>query len=464
MLQQTNYPELAESDQHHHFHAHANPIELAKTVPTMIKRAEGVYLYTSDGHRVIDGRSGGWCTNIGYGNERVCNAAYQAMKQLSYELTFGAQTNPWVAALSEKMSAITPEQYERFFFGSTGSDAVETALKMTLYYWHLRGEPNKRVIIARDLAYHGNTIFASHLVGESGYGYQYGFPLTNLVQHVDAPYWYRYGRGRTPQEFGLDAARSLERKIKELGAENVAAFIAEPVQATLGLVIPPESYFPEIRRICEKYDVLLIADEVVTGFGKTGKMFGFQSFNFEPDIFTLAKGLSSGYFPMSCVAIGAKVGDVFQRSNRSFRHGYTNCGHPVGAAVTLENINVIEDQHLVQKVRNESAPHLANRLKEFLQFPYVGEVSSIGIIGSIEVDLTKVNPGATLADSIALGEHIADIAWDQGLSARPVGSTYAMMFPMIITNQEIDRALDILKSVFESEPQRSWVERGERPP
>jgi putrescine aminotransferase len=448
MLKDPNYTALADSDKRHHFHAHINPVQFAKTSPTIIARAEGVYLYTSDGQKIIDGRSGGWCTNIGYGHERVCRAAYEAMKQLPYSLTFGTQTNPWVAALSAKMAAISPKQYEHFFFGSTGSDAVETALKMALYYWHLRGQPKKRAIISRDLAYHGNTLFASHLVGEAGYGSQFGFPLTDMVHKVDSPYWYRFGKGLSPEAFGLSAAQALEKKIQELGADNVAAFIAEPVQATLALVIPPASYFPEIQRICQKYDVLFIADEVVTGLGKTGRMFGFQSFGFEPDLFTLAKGLSSGYFPMSGVAIGAKVGDLFERTDRSFRHGYTYCGHPVGAAVTLENIAVIEEEGLVEKVRNETGPYLASRLKEFLEFPFVGEVTSIGIIGAIEIDLTKVRAGATLADSEALGEKIADSAWTRGLSARPVGSTYAMMFPMIISKQQIDEAIDILKDVF----------------
>lgn len=438
---------LHEKDRLHHLHANTNPVEFARTGPTVINRANGVYIYTDDGTEIIDAMSGGWCTNIGYGDERVCRAAYEAMKQLSYAHTFGGKTNPWVAELSDKMAAITPSQYQHFAFGSTGSDAVELALKIALYYWHLRGQSSKRAIIGRDLAYHGNTLFAAHLVGEEGYGAQYGFPLTDLVHRIGAPYQYRFGQGRSPETFGKDAAAALETKILQLGAENVAAFIGEPIQATLGLIIPPESYWPEVQRICQKYDVLLISDEVVTGFGKTGELFGFQAFNFEPDLFTLAKGLSSGYFPFSCVALGAKVAELLQSIDRKFVHGYTYSGHPVGAAVALANIAVIEEEGLVQKVKEDVGPYLATRLKEFLKLPVAGEVCSRGIIGAIEIDITKIRPG-TLADSVSLGGRIADVAWKKGLHVRPIGTTLAMMFPMIVTRAQIDKAVGILKEAF----------------
>lgn len=447
MTKDMNFLELVEKDRLHHFHANTNPVEFSRRGPTLITRGQGVYIYTDDGREVIDGMSGGWCTHVGYGNERLCSAAYESMKQLSYTLTFAGRTNPWAAALSDKMAAITPDQYKHFFFASTGSDAVESAIKMALYYWNLHGQPRKRAIISRDLAYHGNTLFAAHLVGAEGYGAQYGFPLTDIVHRVDTPYWYRFGGGRSPQAFGLAAAAALENKIKELGPENVAAFIGEPIQATLGLIIPPDSYWPEVQRICEQYDVLLIADEIVTGMGKTGNLFGFQAFDFQPDLFTLAKGFSSGYFPISCVAIGAKVGKLFQSSDRLFAHGFTHCGHPVGAAVALENIAVIEDEGLIEKVKNDTGPYLSRRLKELLEFPFVGEVNSMGIIGTIEIDITKVKAGS-LADSVALGTRIGEIAWNKGVNARPIGTTFGMMFPMIVTRQQIDKAVAILKEAF----------------
>jgi putrescine aminotransferase len=436
-------------DRRFHLHANTNPTRFAETGPVMVRRAEGVYLETDDGHRVIDGMSGGWCTNVGYGDPRLVAAASEAMQQLSYQLTFGGRTNAWVADLSARMAEVTPEQYDQFFYASTGSDAVESAIKIALYYWHLRGIPTKRAIIGRDLAYHGNTIFATHLVGSPDAGKQYGFPLTDVVSRTASPYWYRFGRDRDPGEFGLDAARALEAEILRLGPDNVAAFIGESIQATLGLIVPPDTYWPEIRRICDRYDVLLIADEVVTGMGKTGRMFGFETYGFEPDLFTLAKGFTSGYFPMSCVAVGAKVGDALRASDQVLAHGFTNCGHPVGAAVALANLDVILGDGLVERAAGPIGARLAERLAELTRHAAVGRVDAVGIIGSVELDLSRIDDSATIADSVAFGAEVGEIAWSLGLHARPIGTTFGMMFPMIITEDQVDAAGEILHAAIE---------------
>ena len=444
---------VRDKDRRHHLHANTNPVEFAKTGPVMLSRGKGIYLYTDDGHKVIDGLSGGWCTHLGYGNPRLCKAAVQAMRQLSYTLTFGGRSNPWAARLSHEMAALSPPQYQHFFFSSTGSDAVESAIKLALYYWHLRNSPSKRAIISRDLAYHGNTLFAAHLIGADGYGAQYGFPLTDLVHRATSPYWYRFGRNQSPDQFGKTAAASLEAKLLEIGPENVAAFIAEPIQATLGLVIPPRTYWPEIQRICAKYDVLLIADEIVTGMGKTGRMFGFESFSFEPDLFTLAKGFSSGYFPISCVGIGNKISSVLQKADRVFAHGFTHCGHPVGCAIALEAIAVLQQERLIDAVHADIGPRVCNRLQDFLNFGCVGEVSCKGVIGAIEIDASRIGAGGH-AESLALGARIGDIAWKKGLHVRPIGTTLAMMFPLISKKRQIDAAFAILKDSI-AEAQKS---------
>lgn len=447
--------DLTARDRDHHLHANTNPVEFRRSGPILIEQAQGIRIRTSDGHELIDARSGAWCVNVGYGNERICNAAHKAMRQLSYSLSFAGRTNPWAAELSYKMAEITPRQYQRFFFGSTGSDAVETAIKLALYHWHLRGQPTKRAIIARELAYHGNTLFAAHLIGEADYGRQYGFPLTDLIHHAPAPYHYRHGRGQSVEAFGIAAARAIEEKIVTIGPENVAAVIGEPIQASLGLVIPPESYWPEVRRICDRYDILLIADEVVTGMGKTGDMFGFESFSFEPDMFTLAKGFSSGYFPISCVGLGQKVDDVLHAHDRPFVHGFTNCAHPVGAAVALENIAVIEEEKLLSRVKSHTGPYLAARLAGLCDFPFVGDIASRGIMAGIELDIGRVRKSSR-PENEALGVSIAEIAWSLGLSARPLGTTFALIFPLIMTNDDIDEALDILEKAFA----QAWTQHG----
>ena len=449
MTDLNDIPGLLAQDKYHHYHPQTNPVTLAKEGPGLIDKAEGIYVYTADGKRFIDARSGGYCTNIGYSNDRLCEAAYQTMKQLSYSLVFDGQTNRWAAALSEKLASITPESFQHFFFGSTGSDAVESAIKIALYYWRQKDQPSKRAIIARRHSYHGLTLFASSLTGIDTLHQPFGLPITDLVYQIDAPYRYAYGRGRSKEELGLAAAATLEKKIQEIGPEKVAAFIGEPIQASDNFIIPPANYWPQVQRICEQYDILLIADEVVTGFGKTGKMFGFQSFGFEPDMFTMAKGISSGYFPVSSVGIGSKVSEVLQQADEYFAHGFTNCGHPVGSSVALENINVIEQEHLVTRVREETGPYFSQRLNEFLQFPFVGEVRSLGIMGAIDIDVTKVNPDASLKDSLDLANRIGNLAWENGLSARPVSSALALVFPMIITKEQIDDAVRILQTVFE---------------
>ena len=434
---------LKEKDQRHHVHTSTNPVQFAKDGPTMITKAEGIYFYTDDGQKILDAGSGLSNVNIGYGNKRICDVAYKTMQQLSFSPISGGRTNPWAAALSDKLNSLTPDNFQHFFFASGGSDAMESAIKMAWKYWRLRDQPNKRALIAREGSYHGNTIMTVSLSGLDIFKDQFGLPLTDLVHQVDSPYWYRDGQEQSEQAFGLKAAASLEQKILEIGAENVAAFVAEPIVAAADTIIPPDSYWPEIRRICDQYDVLLIADEIITGFGKTGQWFGFQNFDYEPDMFVMAKGLSSGYFPISSVAIGEKVSDLLQNTDELFAHIFTNCGHPVGAAVALENIAVIEEQRLVEKVRDDIGPYLAERLQEFLVFPCVGAVRSLGVLGAIEIDISKMSE-CSFSDNSVIHEKVSALAWDKGVTMRASG----LVLPMIITRAQVDDVIDTLKASF----------------
>lgn len=434
---------LKERDRRHHVHTATNPVKFNADGPTMYTHAKGVHIYTDDGRQIIDAGSGLSNVNIGYGNQRVCDAAYHAMQQLSYSHVAGGCTNPWAASLSEKLAAITPTQYQHFYFSTNGSDAMETALKMAWNYWRLRGQPGKRALIAREGSYHGNTIMAASLSGIDAYKKPFGLPITDRVHHIESPYWYRHGQEQSPHDYGLKAAAALEQKIREVGKDNIAAFIAEPITAAVDMFIPPDSYWPEIRRICDANDILLIADEIITGFGKTGQWFGFQNFGYEPDLFVMAKGLASGYFPISSVGIGKSVSQVLQGADEVFAHIFTNCGHPVGAAVALENIAIIEEQGLVERVREGIGPYFAQRLEEFKDYPCVGEVRTFGVLGAVEIDMQRVGKGED--DSKRLNEKINTLAWNKGLTLRASG----LVLPMIITHQQIDEVINILKESFD---------------
>jgi putrescine aminotransferase len=431
----------AEQDKAHHVHPMTNPVSLRECGPEMVMSADGVYLYLDNGRRLIDLHSSLANVNIGYGNPDVCAAGYKALQSLSYGHTIAGRSNPWAAALGAKLAEITPHQYQHFFFASSGSEANETAVKIALYYWRLRGKDSKRAIISRRGSYHGGTLFTSSLTNNwDPFHTQFGLPISNLIHHTRSTNWYTDGKDSSPEEFALGLLADLEKKILEIGPSNVAAFIGETLQTPY--IVPHALYWPGVRQLCDRYDILLIADEIVSGFGKTGKMFGFENFSFEPDLFTMAKGLTSGYFPLSAVAICTKVAEVMQHANEMFAHVFTNSGHPVGAAIALANLAVIEDQGLLAKVRDVIGPHLRRRLQEIALFPFVGEVRQSGVMAALEIDLSRVDPSANNAKNDVLQATIAAIAWRKGAFVR-AGSLLCL--PMIITEAQIDDGIDILK-------------------
>lgn len=434
-----NIGDLILEDRNHHLHPMTNPVSFFKKGPDMVARAEGVYLYTSDGRKILDMGSGLANVNIGYGNVRLCEAAFDTMRQLSFSHGIHGRSNPWTAALSARLADITPEQYQYFFFASTGSEAVESAVKMALRYWRVRGKPQKRAFISRRGSYHGNTLFASGLTGIAGYHTPFGLPIGDLVHYADSTCWYREGNGRSKSQFGEDLVSALEKQIQEIGPENIAAFVGDPIPAA---IIPPEGYWRGVRRLCDRYDILLIADEVVCSFGKTGRMFGFENFDYEPDLIVVAKGITSGYFPLSAVGIGAKIGELMQKTDEMFAHVFTNCGHPVGAAVALENIAVIQEQRLMDRVRDDIEPYFESRLKELLEFPCVGETQVFGVFGRIEIDLS----GASHAENDAFFDRVVDIAWKKGVATKGSANTFCL--PMIITREQIDEGIAVLKEAI----------------
>ncbi len=434
--------EWQELDRRHHLHPFTDYKALAKEGSRIITRAAGVYLWDSEGNRILDGMAGLWNVNVGYGRKEMAEAAYQQMLELPYYNTFFKTATPPPIALSKTLIDLTPPGLNRVFFASSGSEANDTIVRMVRHYWNLAGKPNKKTFISLKYAYHGSTMVAASLGGIPEMHAQADLPLPGFV-HIMPPYWYALGGDMSPEEFGRHAARALEEKIVELGPDSVAAFIGEPIQGAGGLIVPPDTYWPEVQRICRAHDVLLIADEVICGFGRTGKWFGSDTYRIEPDLMPLAKGLTSGYLPLSALMVGDRVTEVLIEKGEEFFHGFTNSGHPVACAVALENIRIIEHEKLVEIVGDDTGPYLQSRLGELADHRLVGEVRGVGFIAGIE--LVEDKPSRRRFDpSGKVGAMCRDFCLEHGLIARTVGDVMTLSPPLIMTRGEIDELVSIL--------------------
>ncbi len=423
-----------EMDAAHHLHPYSTHHELAAKGARVITRTDGVYLYDSEGQRLIDGMAGLWCVNAGYGRKEIAEAGAKALTELPYYNNFFQTTNPYVAELSEKLSTLTPGNLNQFFFANSGSEANDSAVKMIRFFWNLAGKPTKKTIIARKQAYHGVTMAAASLSGIPSMHPQADLPLPGFV-HIGYPYWYGEGGDSDPAEFGLKVARALEEKILELGADNVAAFFAEPIQGAGGLIIPPETYWPEIQRICKKHDVLLHVDEVICGFGRTGKWFGSETLHIEPDSLSMAKGMTSGYQPLSAVAVGPRMGEALFKADEEWSHGFTYSGHPVACAVALANIDVMEREQLVEKTGGEIGDYFQKKLSELSDHVLIGETRGIGLLGAMEIVKNKETRERFDGNT---GGICRDHCFENGLIMRAIGDTMVLSPPLSITKPEID--------------------------
>lgn len=407
----------------------------------IITQAEGIYLTDSEGHRLLDGMAGLWCVNVGYGRAELAEAAYRQMLELPYYNTFFKTATPPAVELSEKLAEIAPEGLNRAFFGSSGSESNDSVVRLVRRYWNLRGQPEKSHIVSRTYAYHGSTMASASLGGMVGMQEGFGLPLPGF-HHVMPPYWFDFAEaGETPADFGRRAAKAVEDKILEIGPDKVGAFIGEPIQGAGGVIIPPETYWPEIQRICSQYDVLLVADEVICGFGRTGRWFASEAFEIAPDLMTLAKGITSGYVPLSAVLVSDKVGEVLESGEGEFAHGYTYSGHPVACAVALANIALIERDGLVEKVRDETGPYLAERLQSLSDHPLVGQVRSFGLLGAIELVEDKASR-KHFEPLGRVGTLCRDHCFQNGLVMRAVRDGMVLSPPLIIDKPQIDALVE----------------------
>ena len=402
----------------------------------IITRGEGVYLWDSEGHKILDAMAGLWCVNLGYGREELVEAATKQMRELPYYNLFFQTAHPPALALAKAIAEIAPEGMNHVFFTGSGSEGNDTMLRMVRHYWAIKGQPNKKVIISRVNGYHGSTVAGASLGGMTYMHEQGDLPIPGIV-HIPQPYWYGEGGDMTPEAFGTWAAEQLEQKILEVGEENVAAFIAEPIQGAGGVVIPPDSYWPKIREILAKYEILFVADEVICGFGRTGEWFGSDYYGNKPDMMTIAKGLTSGYIPMGGLVVRDEIVEVLNEGG-DFNHGFTYSGHPVAAAVALENIRILREEKIVERVKAQTAPYLQKRLRELADHPLVGEVRGVGMLGAIELVKNKATRErfAQGAGMVCRGH-----CFNNGLIMRAVNDTMIISPPLVISQSEIDELI-----------------------
>lgn len=438
-----NTAALRDLDRRHHIHPFTNHRRMHAAGARIITGAGGVYVYDSDGNRYLDAMSGLWCVNIGYGRRELAEVAGEQMKRLPYYNSFFQTAQLPAVELAEALAEVTPKQYNRAFFGCSGSDANDTIVRLARYYWKLQGQEQRQIIISRHNAYHGSTMAGASLGGMAAMHAQGGLPIPG-VAHIEQPYY--FGRGKRDKnlseaDFGRKAARALEDKIKALGADKVAAFIGEPIQGAGGVIIPPDTYWPEIQRICKKYDILLIADEVICGFGRTGNWFGSETFAIEGDLMALAKGLSSGYQPISAVMVADKVAQVLNQHDDEFSHGYTYSGHPVACAVALQNIGILRGERIIENARANTMEYLRERLQTLGLHPLVGEIRVKGFIGAIELVADK-STGRRFDAGVKTGALCRDACFDNGLIMRAVGDTLVLSPPLIISRDEIDEFVE----------------------
>ncbi len=438
--------ELQALDAAHHMHPFTANEGLAKKGVRIITRANGVTLTDSEGNEIVDGMAGLWCVNIGYGRKELAQVAARQMEELPFYNTFFQTSHVPAIALAARLAELAPGDLNHVFFAGSGSEANDTNIRMVRHYWAMKGKPEKKVFISRKNAYHGSSMGSASLGGMAGMHAQGGMPIPDIV-HIDQPNWYLEGGDMSPEEFGLERARQLEKKIEELGEDRVAAFIAEPIQGAGGVIVPPESYWPEIQRICDKYDILLIADEVITGFGRTGNWFGSQTFNIRPHIMTIAKGLSSGYAPIGGSIVCDEVAEVIAQDE--FNHGYTYSGHPVSAAVALENLRIIEEEGVIDHVRDVAHPYLAERWHALADHPLVGETKLVGLMGSLALTPDKATRARFASEPGTAGYIVRERCFANNVVMRHVWDRMVISPPLVIKPAEIDRLIERVTKAFD---------------
>jgi putrescine---pyruvate transaminase len=435
-----NIAELVAQDTAHHFHPFTDHKSFhAEGGARIITHAEGAWIWDGNGEKLFDAMSGLWCVNVGYGRKELAEAAYRQMLELPFYNTFFKTSTVPATELATRIAGLLPAHINSVFFVNSGSEANDTIVRLLRHYWALKGQPERQVFISRRRSYHGSTMASASLGGMAKMHEQGGLPLPGF-EHVMQPDWFALGGDMSPHDFGLKAARDIEDRIRDVGPEKIAGVIGEPIQGAGGVIIPPASYWPEVERICRKFGVPLISDEVICGFGRTGNWWGFETFGFTPDIVPMAKGLSSGYLPIGAVAVSDAIIQEFFDLGGEFFHGYTYSGHPTACAVALENIRILEDERLIERVRT-LAPALKDQLSGLADHPLVGEVRTCGFIGAIELVRDK-GSRARFEPEGRVGLIARDHCLANGLIMRACWDTLVFAPPFSITEADIEQWVD----------------------
>lgn len=411
--------------------------------PLVITGGDGVFVRDENGKSYLEALAGLWCVSLGFSERRLAEAAYRQMLKLPFYHTFAHKAHDVGIELAEKLLSIAPVPMSKVFFVNSGSEANDTVVKLVWYYNNALGRTRKKKIISRTKAYHGVTVASASLTGLANNHRDFDLPIANIL-HADCPHWYRFSQpGESEEAFASRMADSLEQLILREGPDTIAAMIAEPIMGAGGVILPPADYWTKVQAVLKKYDVMLIADEVICGFGRTGNMFGSTTFGMKPDMVTCAKALSSGYLPIGAVLISENIYEALSKQSEKigiFSHGFTYSGHPAASAVALETLRIYEDDDILAHVR-QVAPRMQAGLRKFADHPLVGEVRGIGLIGAVELVADKTTR-APFDPAAAVGSFLAKRAHHHALIIRPLGDSIAFCPPLIIDEHEIDLMLE----------------------
>lgn len=432
--------------------------KLSDTGSLVVSEGKGIYIYDSHGNEYIEGMSGLWCAGLGFGDEELVEAGKQQLDKLPYYHLFSARTTEPAVELAEKLKEISPVPMSHVFFTGSGSEANDTQVKLIWYYNNALGRPNKKKIISRVKAYHGVTVMTASLTGLPILHGDFDLPVDRVIR-TDCPHQYRFGNeGESEAEFLARMVASLEQLIEQEGADTIAAMIAEPVMGAGGVLIPPENYFPAIQAVLDAHDILLICDEVITGFGRTGNWWGSQTFNIKPDLISSAKQLTGAYAPLGAVMVPEKIMSVLQSQSEKlgvFGHGYTYGGHPLGCAMGAKAIEIYQKRDIIGKVQG-IAPLFEKRITQLNDLPYVGETRCTGLVGAVELVKDK-STKASFDPKSGVGLKAASFAQEEGLIVRAIGDSIALCPPMIISEAELNELFDRLERTLAKTT--DWITR-----